>query len=62
MKKNNIYVKASSMANRPISDMEINGVYFEPIPQQEETICHYSGLPSLSSYIETTPNEWAKLS
>jgi len=41
---------------KTISDMETNGVYFEepPIPLEiveKETICHYSGLPSVESYM-----------
>jgi hypothetical protein len=48
------------MSNRPLADMESDGVYFpekeKEIEEKEEVldICHYSGLPSLSSYLEKT--------
>jgi hypothetical protein len=39
------------MAYRPLADMESGGVYFErPDEDVIEEICHYSGLPSVSSY------------
>ena len=40
------------MSNRPLSDMESDGVYFPEKEPQEEVIdiCHYSGLPSVMSY------------
>jgi hypothetical protein len=40
---------------RPLSDMESNGVYFdvdEILLVGDESICQYSGLPSLTSYVE----------
>ncbi len=42
------------MMYRPLSDMESNGVYFdrEEETQSEESLCHYSGLPSVQSYEE----------
>jgi hypothetical protein len=42
------------MMYRPLSDMESNGVYFEREveTQLEESLCHYSGLPSVESYEE----------
>jgi hypothetical protein len=53
------------MSNRPLADMESDGVYFnendriaplkkdlesELVEANEEDICHYSGLRSLSFY------------
>lgn len=40
------------MTNRPLSDMESDGVYFPEVEKEEELIdiCHYSGLPSVMSY------------
>jgi hypothetical protein len=42
------------MMYRPLSDMESNGVYFEreEETQMEESLYHYSGLPSVESYEE----------
>ena len=40
---------------RPLSDMENNGVYFdadELLLVGDESICQYSGLPSVTSYTE----------
>jgi hypothetical protein len=40
---------------RPLSDMETNGVYFdkdEMLMVGDESLCQYSGLPSVSSYEE----------
>jgi hypothetical protein len=40
---------------RPLSDMESNGVYFdldELLLLGDDSICQYSGLPSVLSYIE----------
>ena len=40
---------------RPLSDMDSNGVYFEIediLLVGDESICQYSGLPSLITYIE----------
>ena len=40
---------------RPLSDMESNGVYFdvdEILLVGDESICQYSGLPSLITYVE----------
>jgi hypothetical protein len=43
------------MAYRPLADMESGGVYFErPEETTVEEICHYSGLPSVSSYDDST--------
>jgi len=39
---------------RPLSDMESNGVYFdkdELLLVGDESMCQYSGLPSVESYI-----------
>jgi hypothetical protein len=40
------------IADRPLSDMDCGGVYFERIEEErtDETICQYSGLPSVKSY------------
>jgi hypothetical protein len=43
------------IAYRPLSDMESNGVYFDKeefILVEDESICQYSGLPSLATYVE----------
>jgi hypothetical protein len=40
---------------RPLSDMENNGVYFdtdELLLVGDESICQYSGLPSVTTYVE----------
>lgn len=43
---------------RPLSDMESDGVYFseeikiELGKRKVESVCEYSGLPSVSSYVE----------
>jgi hypothetical protein len=40
---------------RPLSDMESNGVYFdkdELLMLGDESMCQYSGLPSVQSYIK----------
>ncbi len=40
---------------RPLSDMEVNGVYFdkdELLVLGDESMCQYSGLPSVNSYVE----------
>lgn len=50
------------MFHRPLSDMEDNGVYFDPhikellVKKREEEICQYSGLPSVMSYQENDVN------
>lgn len=39
---------------RPLSDMESNGVYFdkdELLLMGDDSLCQYSGLPSVQSYI-----------
>ena len=49
-----------SITNRPLSDMESDGVYFpnpvaeaEPVEEAlEPEICHYSGLPSVLAYAQ----------
>lgn len=41
------------IAYRPLSDMETNGVYFEQdelLLLGDESLCQYSGLPSVKSY------------
>lgn len=43
------------IAYRPLSDMEMNGVYFdkdELLLVGDDSLCQYSGLPSVSSYVE----------
>ena len=43
------------IAYRPLSDMESDGVYFdkdELLLLGDESLCQYSGLPSVSSYVE----------
>lgn len=45
---------------RPLSDMESNGVYFdkdELLLLGDESMCQYSGLPSVSSYIQEEHQE-----
>ena len=44
------------MGYRPISDMESNGVYFEPETLQTNT-CAYSGLLSVEAYMEEEKEE-----
>lgn len=39
--------------DRTISDMEVGGVYFDDVKKikmGDESICYYSGLPSVLSY------------
>lgn len=46
---------ATSMSYRPLSDMESNGVYFErqdDILDIPPSLCEYSGLPSVQSYMD----------
>lgn len=47
------------MSHRPLSDMESNGVYFDRdellLVGDESLLCHYSGLPSVSSYETDEP-------
>ena len=38
------------MTERPLSDMETDGVYFETRPVKKTYICAYSGLPSPEAY------------
>ena len=48
------------IAYRPLSDMESNGVYFdldELLLLGDDSICRYSGLPSVSSYGEDEEKE-----
>ena len=43
------------MSHRPLTDMESNGVYFdidELLLVGDESICQYTGLPSVSTYME----------
>jgi hypothetical protein len=47
----NINQNIPSIANRPLSDMDSGGVYFE------EEVCQYSGLPSVTTYIEKEEDE-----
>lgn len=54
---NQVVTQMKGITNRPISDMESNGVYFDKEEktigeEQEVSICYYSGLPSLESYTE----------
>ncbi len=40
---------------RPLSDMESNGVYFDKddlLLLGDDSLCQYSGLPSVQSYIK----------
>ena len=42
---------------RPLSDMHSDGVYFdrdELLLVGDESICQYSGLPSITSYIDNS--------
>jgi hypothetical protein len=44
----------NGISYRPLSDMESNGVYFdkdELLLVGDESMCQYSGLPSVESYI-----------
>lgn len=47
-----------SILYRPMADMETDGVYFSEEVKKEldkrkvESICEYSGLPSVLSYVE----------
>lgn len=44
-----------SITNRPLADMESNGVYFdkdELLLVGDESPCQYSGLPSVKTYEE----------
>ena len=43
------------MSYRPLADMESNGVYFdidELLLVGDESICQYTGLPSVKTYVE----------
>jgi hypothetical protein len=43
----------NGISYRPLSDMESNGVYFdkdELLLVGDESMCQYSGLPSVNSY------------
>lgn len=45
---------------RPLSDMHSDGVYFdkdESLLLGDESMCQYSGLPSVSSYVEDEKEE-----
>ena len=45
---------------RPLSDMENNGVYFdkdELLILGDESMCQYSGLPSVNSYVTKDEEE-----
>jgi hypothetical protein len=44
--------KLPGITDRPLSDMDCGGVYFEKTEVQkiEESVCQYSGLPSVKSY------------
>lgn len=52
-----------SITNRPLADMESDGVYFPEIVKEkiaedkERNFCHYSGLPSVWSYSDETSKE-----
>jgi hypothetical protein len=44
----------NGISYRPLSDMESNGVYFdkdELLLLGDESMCQYSGLPSVESYM-----------
>jgi len=48
------------IAYRPLSDMENNGVYFdidELVLLGDESICQYSGLPSVRAYEKNEEDE-----
>ncbi len=50
---------SSGISYRPLSDMESNGVYFdkdELLLLGDESLCQYSGLPSVASYVEEVDN------
>lgn len=59
---NQVITQMKGITNRPLSDMESNGVYFNREEERdiqktieeeiEVSICYYSGLPSLESYTE----------
>jgi hypothetical protein len=45
---------------RPLSDMHTDGVYFdkdELLQLGDESLCQYSGLPSVQSYVEEEKKE-----
>ena len=50
---------STGMSHRPISDMDINGVYFDEndllLIGDESLFCNYSGLPSVKAYEEDEP-------
>ncbi len=49
------------IAYRPLADMETNGVYFdrdELLLIGDESLCQYSGLPSVKSYMEEEREEF----
>ena len=46
---------------RPLSDMHSNGVYFdkdELLVLGDESLCQYSGLPSVQSYMEEEEDDY----
>ena len=50
------------ITNRPLADMETNGVYFdkdELLLLGDDSLCQYSGLPSVKSYEEKEEEEYA---
>lgn len=57
----------NGMSWRPLADMESDGIRFTDEQKivlneiREESICSYSGLPSLKSYInETDKDRWTR--
>ncbi len=49
------------ITNRPLADMETNGVYFdkdELLLVGDDSLCQYSGLPSVKSYEEKEEEEY----
>ncbi len=49
------------ITNRPLADMETNGVYFdkdELLLLGDDSLCQYSGLPSVKSYEEKEEEEY----
>ncbi len=49
------------ITNRPLADMETNGVYFdkdELLLVGDDSLCQYSGLPSVKSYEEKEEEDY----
>lgn len=48
------------ISHRPLSDMHSDGVYFDKddlLLLGDESMCQYSGLPSVNSYVEEEQEE-----